>query len=327
MKTYADKLHTVCLAAVLALLLSPAVVRAQQKITVSYPGIAGYNIPFWVALDTGEFRKAGLDVNAVLIFGGTKSLQALLSGGLDFAQTSGGHPITADLAGADLVIVGTTSNTMSADIVAAPQIHSLQELKGKKVGIASFGGNNEVGIRFVLKKAGMNPSKDVVLFQVGGEKNRLAALERGSIAATIMSPPVLFVAESMGFHRLADLMAFGMKYPELSIVVRRRDLKERRSMVRKYLEAMLAAIHTFKTNQALTVGIIQKYIHIGSKPEAIRTYDYFVKRVSENLHTDKEGVREFLRGINRRIPGAARHNPEEFIDESVLQEALRHSAS
>ena len=61
---------------------------AQQRITVSYPGIAGYNIPFWVALDGGEFKKAGLDVEAVLISGGTKSMQALLSGGLDCSPMS-----------------------------------------------------------------------------------------------------------------------------------------------------------------------------------------------------------------------------------------------
>ena len=69
-------------------LLCAADLPAQQRITVSYPGIAGYNIPFWVALDGGEFKKAGLDVEAVLISGGTKSMQALLSGGLDFAHAA-----------------------------------------------------------------------------------------------------------------------------------------------------------------------------------------------------------------------------------------------
>ena len=63
---------------------------AQQQVAASYPGIAGYNIPFWVALDTGEFKKAGLRVDPVLISGGSKSMQALLSGGLDFAHVSGG---------------------------------------------------------------------------------------------------------------------------------------------------------------------------------------------------------------------------------------------
>src|SRR5215472_8605630 len=75
----------------LALLVFPAGgADAQQRIAASYPGIAGYNIPFWVALDAGEFKKAGLEVDPVLISGGSKSMQALLAGGLDFAHTSGG---------------------------------------------------------------------------------------------------------------------------------------------------------------------------------------------------------------------------------------------
>ena len=100
-------------------LMDGAGLWAQQRIAVSYPGIAGYNIPFWVALDGGEFKKAGLDVDAVLISGGSKSMQALLSGGLDFAHVSGGVSVQANLNGADVTIIGTGSNSMSAGVIAA----------------------------------------------------------------------------------------------------------------------------------------------------------------------------------------------------------------
>lgn len=87
---------------------------AQQRIAASYPGIAGYNIPFWVGLDTGEFKKVGLDVDPVLISGGSRSMQALLSGGLDFAHVSGGVSVQAALGGAEVTIVATVCNSMSA---------------------------------------------------------------------------------------------------------------------------------------------------------------------------------------------------------------------
>ena len=164
-------------------------VCAQQRIAASYPGIAGYNIPFWVALDAGEFKKAGLQVDPVLISGGSKSMQALLSGGLDFAHVSGGVSVQANLTGADVTIIGTGSNSMSAGVIAAKEIKSYYDLKGKKVGIASFGGNNDIGLRFAFKRNGIGPDKDVTFLQLGGERNRLTALERGVISATIMSPP------------------------------------------------------------------------------------------------------------------------------------------
>jgi|SRR5215467_2710304 len=296
---------------------------AQQRLAASYPGIAGYNIPFWVALDGGEFKRAGLTVDPVLISGGSKSMQALLSGGLDFAHTSGGVAVQASLGGAEVTIIGTSANSMSAGIIAAKEIKSYQDLKGKKVGIASFGGNNDIGFRFAFKKNGLNPDKDVTFLQLGGERNRLTALERGAISATIMSPPGLFVAEAQGYSRLGDLNAMGMRYPELSIVARKRDLKDRRDVIRKYLRAYVDAVHAMKSNRDMTVRVIEKYIHVGSKTEAVKTYDYFVRSISDTVRTERDGITEFLATLEPKMPGVSKRNPNDFIDESVLEEVLK----
>lgn len=304
-------------------IVSSGVAHAQQKVAASYPGIAGYNIPFWVALDAGEFKKVGLEVDPVMISGGSKSMQALLSGGLDFAHVSGGVSVQANMSGADVTILATAANSMSAGVIAAKDIKTFQDLRGKKIGIASFGGNNDIGLRFAFKKNGINPDKDVTFLQMGGERNRLTALERGAIAATIMSPPGLFVAEAQGYSRLGDLNAMGMRYPELSIVGRKRDLKERRDLVRRYLRAYLESVRAMKGNRDLTVRVIEKYIHVGSKTEALKTYDYFVKSISDTLRTEREGITEFLATLETKTPGVSKRNPNEFIDESVLEEALK----
>lgn len=297
--------------------------RAQQRVAASYPGIAGYNIPFWVALDAGEFKKAGLEVDPILISGGSKSMQALLSGGLDFAHVSGGVSVQASLSGADVTILATAANSMSAGVIAAKDVRNYQDLRGKKIGIASFGGNNDIGLRFAFKKNGVNPDKDVTFLQLGGERNRLTALERGAISATIMSPPGLFVAEAQGYSRLGDLNTMGMRYPELSIVGRKRDLKDRRDLIRRYLRAYLEAVRVMKSNRELTVRVIEKYIHVGSKAEALKTYDYFVKSISDTLRTEREGITEFLATLEPKTAGASKRNPNEFIDESVLDEVLK----
>ena len=297
--------------------------HAQQKVAASYPGIAGYNIPFWVGLDGGEFKKAGLEIDPVMISGGSKSMQALLSGGLDFAHVSGGVSVQANLSGADVTILATAANSMSAGVIAAKDIKTFQDLRGKKIGIASFGGNNDIGLRFAFKKNGINPDKDVAFLQMGGERNRLTALERGAIAATIMSPPGLFVAEAQGYNRLGDLNAMGMRYPELSIVGRKRDLKERRDLVRRYLRAYLESVRVMKGNRDLTLRVIEKYIHVGSRTEALKTYDYFVKSISDTLRTEREGITEFLATLEAKTPGVSKRNANEFIDESVLEEALK----
>ena len=305
------------------LALTSGTLQAQSRVTASYPGIAGFNIPFWVALDTGEFKKAGLEVDPVLISGGSKSMQALLSGGLDFAHVSGGVPVQAILSGAEVTIIATPSNSMSGGVIAAKDIKSYNDLRGKKIGIASFGGNNDIGLRFALKKNGLNPDRDVTFLQLGGEKNRLTALERGAISATIMSPPGLFVAEAQGYSRLGDMITMGMRYPELSIIVRKRDMKERRDGVRRYLRAYVDSVRLMKNNRDATVRVIEKYIHVGSKAEALKTYDYFVRSISDTLRTERDGIGEFLATLDPKSAGAAKRNPSEFIDESVLEEVLK----
>ncbi|MEA2659402.1 MAG: NitT/TauT family transport system substrate-binding protein, partial [Candidatus Binatota bacterium] len=296
---------------------------AQQRVAASYPGIAGYNIPFWIGLDAGEFKKAGLEIDPVMISGGSKSMQALLSGGLDFAHVSGGVSVQANLSGADVTIIATAANSMSAGVIAAKEIKSYQQLKGKRIGIASFGGNNDIGLRFAFKKNGIDPDKDVTFLQLGGERNRLTALERGAISATIISPPGLFVAEAQGYARLGDLNTMGMRYPELSIVARKRDLKERRDLIRRYLRAYVESVRVMKANRDLTVRVIEKYIHVGSKAEAVKTYDYFAKSISDTLRTERDGITEFLATLEPKTPGASTRNPNEFIDETVLEEVLK----
>ena len=298
-------------------------VGAQQRISTSYPGIAGYNIPFWVALDGGEFKKAGLDVDPVLISGGSKSMQALLSGGLDVAQVSGGVSVQAALNGAEVTIIATASNSMSAGVIASKEIKNYADLKGKKIGIASFGGNNDIGLRYAFKKNNINPDKDVTFLQLGGERNRLTALERGAIAATIISPPGLFVAEAQGYARLGDLNTMGMRYPELSLIVRKRDLKERRDFVRRFVRAYVESVRVMKSNRDLVVRVIEKYIHVGSKAEALKTYDYFVKSISDTLRTERDGISDFLATLEAKTAGVSKRNPNEFIDESVLEEVLK----
>jgi hypothetical protein len=78
-----------------------------------------------------------------------------------------------------------------------------------------------------------------------------------------------------------------------------------------------------KSNRETTVRVIEKYIHVGSKAEAIKTYDYFVRSISDTLRTDREGITEFLATLEAKTPGAAKRNPSDFIDESVLEEVLR----
>ena len=45
--------------------------------------------------------------------------------------------------------------------------------------------------------------------------------------------------------------------------------------------------------------------------------------ISDTLRTEREGITEFLDTLEPKVPGAAKRNPNDFIDESVLEEVLK----
>ena len=55
----------------------------------------------------------------------------------------------------------------------------------------------------------------------------------------------------------------------------------------------------------------------------MKTYDYFVKSTSDTLRTERDGILEFLATLEATKPGVSKRNPNEFIDESVLEDVLK----
>ena len=193
-------------------LLSSAPFVHAQPVRISYAGIAGYNVPLWVAQEAGFFKKHGLSADFILIEGAPISIQALLTNEVQLVNMAGSAPVQATLQGAEVVIIATSYNLMLYSLVVHEEIRSAADLKGKRMGVASLGGITEVAGRLALEKLGLGP-KDMVFFVAGSDSTRIAAVRSKAVAASIIAPPNLFVAMDMGLRVLADLGDLGVKYP------------------------------------------------------------------------------------------------------------------
>jgi ABC-type nitrate/sulfonate/bicarbonate transport system substrate-binding protein len=91
--------------------------------------------------------------------------------------------------GGDPVIIAATSTVPEARLIARPEIKEVKDLKGKPVGITTFGSGSDFVLRFALEKNGLDPNKDVSIMQTGGQPEGLAALLAGRIYAQRMSFP------------------------------------------------------------------------------------------------------------------------------------------
>ncbi|HEX9443076.1 MAG TPA: ABC transporter substrate-binding protein, partial [Candidatus Binatia bacterium] len=147
-------------------LLSASPARALDRLNVGYGSIGGGMWPAIVAQKKGLLAKNGIEATFIFIEGGTRALSAMIAGETPLLQVGGTEAIVAGVGGADVVIVSSMVNALSFDLVVAPEIHRVEDLKGKKLAVSRFGSTTDVGLKLALKKLGFDP-KDALFFQIG----------------------------------------------------------------------------------------------------------------------------------------------------------------
>ena len=292
---------------------------SAEKIIADYGGTSGFQAAIWAAKDGGFFAKYGLDVDIVMIPGGTQSMQALISGGTQFSQSSAAAPIHSRLGGSDVILIAASVNRYPFSVVARPQIKKPTDLVGKKVGVVRLGGSNESALRKAFELWGIDP-KSVIFMQMGEAAARLAALSAGTLDATVLAPPHTLKARELKMTILADLKSLPIYYPQSTIAVRENLLTRSPQLAKNFIKAYMEGVHWFRTNKPASLKVLSRYMRTDEKEILAETYDYFSSMMSQNLRVNLDGVQEILNQEGQRLPAAARHKPAEFVQEQILDE-------
>src|SRR3989442_1302413 len=125
---------------------------------------------------------------------------------------------------------------------AAPEIKSVQDLKGKKIGISSPGGSADIATRRALKAVGLDPDRDGITFiAMGSHAQRTAALFAGSIQAAVDDPPNTAELIERGFHSVYDLAGQKLATAQTGIVVQSSFLTTKREAMQRYIDSLVEA--------------------------------------------------------------------------------------
>ncbi len=286
-----------------------------QTVRISYGGTSGYNVPLWVTHEAGLFKKYGLTAELILISGDAASIQALLANDLQFANAAATTPIQSTLQGADTVLIASSYNLMPYSFVVHPDIHSAADLKGKRMAVSRLGGITEFAARLTFERLGLG-QKDMTLVQAGPDGQRIAALQSGAVAATVLAPPGLFAATSLGLKVMADLGDLGVKYPSAVMVARRSYVAQNRATVKKFLMAFIEGLHVYAEKKDFTLGVMQKYARLSDREAMAKSHDYFLKNTALVPLTDAVAIR------NAVADKAAGRKLEDFFDNSIVQELI-----
>jgi NitT/TauT family transport system substrate-binding protein len=260
---------------------APAAAPAGPPVAlhVSYSNLIADNLPEWMAYESGIFAQHGLDVTLDNIVSST-GIPALLSGQVQIGHLGGSETLSAAAAGGDLVIVAITGPVYPFVFMAPASVASVDQLKGKKIGVSNIGSSSDIATRVMLKKVGLVPDQDVTIVAVGSLQNRMAALLNGAIDGGVAQPPDQLALEDRGFHVIYDLAA--QKLPSVGdcIVVQHAWLNANREVVQRYVDSIVQAIALSRRDKAQAVPVLGKYLHTEDQRALGVTYDFFVGNVT-----------------------------------------------
>ena len=304
--------------AFLAFWLTATSVQAQ-KLYVMYASISATQAIGWVTKEANLFSKYGLDVE-LLFAGGGRAVTSLLGGDTALVTVGGPSAIAARLAGSDVIITAHIFDTILFSLMVAPEIHQISDLKGKKLGASRFGSATDFALRYVLKKYGIDPVKDVVIFQIGGQSETLAALRAGSISGGVVASPATADAKRLGFKELLNMATLGVPYPQTTIATTGRFLKQNRDTVVRFTRAYVEGMHRFINDREFSLRVIAKYTKLSARPTLEATYDDYVPYVKKIPKPTPESIKTVLEQLAVSDPKARSAKPESFFDPSVVDE-------
>jgi ABC-type nitrate/sulfonate/bicarbonate transport system substrate-binding protein len=258
------------LAALLTIAVLPKAIAAQtQKIRIAYSSRSNTITPLYIASSKGFFREEGVDVELIQVSPRLGAM-AVMNGDVSFT-TSFTSTFRAILQGIPLKLVSVALKKGVYFLVARPEIKDVQDLKGKKLGIATIRGTDSIVAEELLRAKGFNPSLLQQLV-IGETPLRAQALVANVVQVVSLSPPHDLLLKNMGYNYniLAGPPDVGL--PASGLFTSNRLLKESPQMVNRTLRAIIRANRFLAENRQETIAIMMKWLP-QSQEVASRSYD------------------------------------------------------
>ncbi|SRR5712692_5999356 len=296
----------------------PAPAPSQMEhIRVAYVQPSSNQAPAWMAKEAEIFPKYGLDAELTYIQGSATAVSAMLGGSLDVAQMGGPSPVAAVKQGGDLAIFAGFFNTADFRLMADPSVKSIADLKGKTVAISNFESADNFMLTKVLNQNGLKPGSDVQVIAAKDPAGQMAALKSKQVQAILLGLPSYFEAARQGAIELLNVTALKLPYQSVGLVASRPYLKSHRAVALRFLKAEIDGMRRFKSDPDFAQSVLAKYLKTTDDLEIVKkAWEVNASTVAEPPYPTLAGIQEILDNTG----GAAGHQPEDFVDMSLVKE-------
>jgi NitT/TauT family transport system substrate-binding protein len=304
----------------LALILMPVIAAAQERITVLYPSPAGsWMIPV-IAKEAKYFEREGLSLEYVRVGGSTRIVAALLGGSAQIIHAGEPAIIPAVQRGADAVVIAAISHAVQHRLMGRPEIKDVKDLKGKPVGITTFGSTSDYVLRYALQKYGLDPNKDVSIIQTGGQPEGLLAMSAGKIYAQRMGFPFHLKAQQMGMRELVDFSTLGLEENVGAMITTRSFIAQKRATVLRYVRAYIRGMHRFKSDKEFAKKVYGKFAQISDEALLEANWQEYAIHLLRAPRPTLKGIQQV---IDSGTVGKVDVKADRLVDFSIVDELAK----
>ena len=314
------------LAALLGALLfvsAPPESRAQaplQKVTISYSSSGITSIEFFIAKEKGFFREEGLEPQLVQM-SANAAIAAGITGDL-IGLSSIGSAIRAVQRGAPLRAVSVTLRRPLFWLIARPEYKSVKDLKGKIMGIVTFGGSQHTAARKLISLGGLDPEKDITAIQAGEESRQLQALATNAIQVSAISPPWVLLGRDKFKMNILDSAIDKFASIQNGLAVNVKTLQEKPDLVKKILRAKAKAGRYFDQNEKEVSQMLAKMWNTDAAT-ALESYRMSKPAFTGTGIPSDEEVKEYLASDAQLLKLPAPMEPAQVFDFALRREVNR----
>ena len=308
----------------LASLLAVGTLAAADTVRIGYIAEPAHGLHF-IARDKGYFQEENIKSELYQFSTTAEGMAALKAKKLDVGTFGTAAPLLFIARGSDFTIFGGMMIGGQAIITKpenANQYKDLTKFKGKKIGLGKLT-TGDVIFRGALKKAGLNPEKDVKIVELPGQSAVVEAVRKGAVDAGIVFSPHFTLAEQKYNLKVSNYIAdFHPHYTCCRLTVNTAELRKNPDLYKRFLIALIRAYKFYRVHQDETVKIVADGLKIA--PDIIRKDAYTEHTFESNPDPLKKGTLDFW-NIMTDIHYLPKNqvNLEKHIDTEIYRQALQ----
>lgn len=288
------------------------------SVRIGYPSNTAEYGDLYVCQENGVFAKYGLDVDLTLLKTSTQLVAALSSNTVQIAGGDGRAIAAGALKDVDLKMVALKLPVYFVELWGRPEIKSVDDLRGRKVGVTVPGSVTDSSTRIMLADKGLKDDVNVV--NLNSLSALLSAAKAGDLDAMVSSPPAPSETKAEGWHKVTDMTPY--RTAASVYAVTGAYAKENKDTVTAFLKADVECLAYLRKdeNREKIIDAIQKYTKTSDRGLVEYAYDFFRKIWQADPKVDEQAVRDaFTRAADGKAVPA---DLSSYLDNSYL-DALR----